>query len=105
MGDDEHFALFCHRCARQVHPGRGDFYVIRLEAFADPTPPELSEEDLARGAGDLDEQIERLIEQMKDMSPQELADQVYRRMTIHLCTSCYRDWIEDPAAGSPPNDG
>ena len=101
MGDDEQIVLFCHRCGAQLHPGRGDFYVVRLEAFADPTPPELTGEDLDR---DINEQIELLIEQMKGMSAQELADQVYRRLTIHLCTSCYREWIEDPARRAPPND-
>jgi hypothetical protein len=34
---------------------------------------------------------------MKDVSEREALDQVYRRLTIHLCTACYRQWIENPA--------
>ena len=86
--------LLCHRCGAVLQPGRSDFYVVRIEAFADPTPPRLTEDDLA---GDVNDEIQRLIEQMKDMSEQELMDQVHRKLTIHLCGACYRVWIEDPA--------
>jgi len=87
--------LVCHRCGRELTPGEGNFYVARIEAFADPTPPNLSAEELA--GLDTAAEIDRLIEQMKGMSEQELMDQVYRRMTIHLCGSCYARWIENPA--------
>ena len=86
--------LFCHRCGCSLEPGEGNFYVVRIEAFADPTPPSL---DLDQEGFDPGEEIDRLIEQMKDMSEQELMDQVHRRVTIHLCGPCYRQWIEDPA--------
>ena len=87
--------LICHRCGAVLTPGRGDFYVVRLEAFADPTPPEITAEELA--GIDPGQEIDRLIEQMRGMSEQELMDHVYRRLTIHLCGPCYRKWIEDPA--------
>jgi hypothetical protein len=77
-------------------PGRGQFYVVRIEALADPTPPAFRAEDLGR---DIKAEIERLIEAMSDVSAQEAMDQVYRRMTIYLCNNCYRQWIEDPVAG------
>ena len=86
--------LFCHRCGAVVKPGEGNFYVVRIEAFADPTPPNLS---LADADIDPGEEIDRLIEQMRGMSERDLLDQVYRRLTIHLCTRCYREWIENPA--------
>ena len=87
--------LFCHRCGLTLQPGRGDFYVVRIEAFADPTPPDFSDDE----AGDVNPaaEIDRLLEQMQDLSEQDLMDQVYRRLTIHLCGSCYRTWIENPA--------
>lgn len=97
MGDHESSAdscLFCARCAAELHPGRGDFYIIRVEALADPTPPDLSAEDLHR---DHREQIERLVRAMRELSERELMDQVYRRFTFHLCGTCYRDWVENPA--------
>jgi len=85
--------IFCNRCARELHPGRGNFYVIRIEAVADPSPPEFTEEDLQRNAG---AEIARLIEQMRDLSEQELMDQVYRRLILYLCRPCYEHWIENP---------
>lgn len=88
-------AILCHRCGAALAPGKGNFYVVRIEAFADPTLPEVSKEDLE---ADLDRQINELIERTRDMSEQELMDQVYRRLTIHLCGPCYQQWIEDPTA-------
>lgn len=89
-------SLFCQRCAAQLEPGRGQFYVVRIEAFADPTPPTFKAEDFGH---DIKGEINRLIEAMSDVSAQEAIDQVYRRMTIYLCHVCYRQWIEDPVAG------
>lgn len=86
--------LLCHRCGTELTPGRGDFYVARIEAFADPSPPVITEEDLA---GDFETRISQLIEQMHGLSDREAMDQVYRRLTILLCAPCYRGWIEDPA--------
>ncbi len=94
-GDDQcPSLLFCDRCRRQLEPGRGNFYVVRIEAFADPTPPTFAEEDLLV---DFRAEIERLVEQLRHVSPQEAMDQVYRRLTIYLCGSCYQRWIENPA--------
>jgi len=30
--------VLCHRCGAVLTPGTDDLYVIRIEAFADPTP-------------------------------------------------------------------
>jgi len=85
--------LFCHRCAVELEPGRGDFYLIRIEAVADPTPPTITKEDLER---DHAAEIDRLFKATAELSDQEAMDQVYRRLTIHLCGACYSRWIEDP---------
>jgi len=76
-------------------PGKGDFYVVRIEAFADPTAPSFLGDD----ADDIDpsHEINQLLEEMRDMSEQELMDQVFRRVTIHLCRRCYLPWIENPS--------
>ena len=85
--------LLCVRCGAELTPGKGDFYVVWIEALADPTPPSFSDEDMQH---DPRAEIERLIEQMRDLSEQELVNQVYRRLIVHLCGPCYRQWIEDP---------
>ena len=87
-------SLLCHRCGVELHPGRGDFYLVKIEALADPTPPDLSD---SLPPGEISREIDRLIDQMRDMTERELMDQVFRRLTIHLCLPCYRKWIEDPA--------
>ena len=62
--------------------------------MADPTPPVFDEKDLDR---DLRTEINRLVDQLEDLSERESMDQVHRRVTIFLCAACYRTWIENPA--------
>ena len=99
MSKEPESCLFCHRCGAELTPGEGNFYIVRIEAFADPTPPRLDGDDspLLMTAVEIDEEINNLIEQMKNMTERELMDQVYVRMAIHLCGRCYRQWIENPA--------
>jgi len=85
--------VLCHKCGGELRRGVGDFFVVRIEAFADPSPPVITADDLRRDAR---AEIKRLIHSMRHMSEQELMDQVYRRLTIHLCQACYQAWIENP---------
>ncbi|MBN2294363.1 MAG: hypothetical protein JXM70_18185 [Pirellulales bacterium] len=85
--------LCCARCSAELMPGKGDFYMVKIEALADPSPPDFSEDDLAR---DHKAEIERLMEQMGDLSERELFDQIYRRLVLYMCGPCYRQWIENP---------
>ena len=85
---------FCDRCSTELVPGTGNFYVIKIEAVADPSPPIFDEEDLEI---DTMKEIDRLIEETRELSEQELLDQVYRRVTIFLCLRCFNEWIENPA--------
>jgi hypothetical protein len=92
MSDDA--PLLCSRCLKSLLPGRGEFYVVQIEAIADPSPPEISPSDLAR---DYKADWRAIVAALADTSPQEALDQVYRRMVIHLCNACYAEWIENPA--------
>ena len=92
MTNDE--PLLCDRCLKSLSLGRGEFYVVRIEAVADPTPPEITTDDLRRDAR---RDWRDIIAALQDVSPQEALDQVYRRVVIHLCNACFRDWIENPA--------
>jgi hypothetical protein len=78
--------VLCHKCGAELRRGVGDFFVVRIEAFADPSPPVITAEDLRR---DTRAEIQRLIHSMSQLSEQELMDQVYRRLTLHLCNTCY----------------
>ena len=92
---NDEMLLCCNRCRMDLKPGEGNFYMVRIEALADPTPPNFSTEDLQR---DPRLEIEQLLEQMRCMSAQEAMDQVYRQVIIYLCGPCYRQWIEDPTS-------
>jgi len=85
--------LFCHRCAKELETGRGQFYVVKIEAFADPSPLKITLEDLQR---DIEGEIKRLVGEIGEMSESEAMDQVYRKMYIYLCYLCYSQWIENP---------
>jgi hypothetical protein len=89
----ESWPIACHRCGAELTPGAGSFYVVKIEAFADPTPPPLDDE---RTLAEIRTEMEQLVESMGDLSPQEMMDQVYRRMTLLLCTGCYKVWIDNP---------
>jgi hypothetical protein len=83
----------CNRCSEEVHPGRGDYYLVRIDAVADPGPPVFTEEDLDLDVG---AEIERLIRRMKGLSEEELERQVYRRKAIYLCVPCFNRRIVNP---------
>jgi hypothetical protein len=85
--------IICDRCSKTLTPGEGNFYVIKIEAVADPSPPIITEEDLRR---DIRDEIDRLFAQLRDLTEQEDLDQVHRRVVLYLCGPCYRRWIENP---------
>jgi len=101
MGSDlEPSTPRCDRCRKPVHPGRGDYYLVRIEAVADPVPPVFTEEDMAI---DFETEFARLVEATRDLTAQQAMDQVHRRVDLILCAPCYCRWIEDPT-GSRADD-
>jgi hypothetical protein len=93
MSEDD--PLFCAHCLASLTPGAGNFWVISIDAVADPTPPEFTEEDLRR---DLRSEFAEVVRQMQDTSPLEAMDQVHRHMVIHLCNRCFETWMDNPAS-------
>lgn len=91
---DAEAPLFCARCLAPLTAGRGEFYVVMIDALADPTPPSFTSADLQHNAR---VELRRLLKQLEGCSQRELMDQVERRTTIHLCNPCFARWIEDPA--------
>jgi hypothetical protein len=88
-------AIVCHRCGALYVPGEPLFYLVKIEAYPLPELPPLTLEDLLR---DFDDEMAQILEEAKDLSSQEMMDQVYRRLIIYLCPGCYGQWIEDPTA-------
>jgi hypothetical protein len=85
--------LICARCGKLLTPGSGDFWEVRIEAVADPHPPHFTEEDLQR---DTHRDWNALIESLRDLSPREAMDQVYRHTVLQLCQACFTRWYERP---------
>jgi hypothetical protein len=88
-------SVFCARCAAELTPGDGSFYVVTIDAVADPSGPNVPGEPPT--TEQLRREIDALMRQLRDTSPREAMDQVHRRLTMHLCGPCYRVWIENPA--------
>jgi hypothetical protein len=91
---DDGSPIFCARCAKELHAGRGEFYVVNIDAKADPTPPILDDVDMDR---DFESEINAVVAELHKLSAREAMDQVHRRLAIHLCITCFREWIENPA--------
>lgn len=84
----------CRRCGQELRSGRGAFYLVKILAIADPSPPILEAQD------DVAVEIQRLLKQVARLSESALLEEVYRRRLFTLCASCYRQWIADPFSPS-----
>jgi hypothetical protein len=91
--NDDRPPVRCARCSKPLAPGRGDHYLVGIVAVADPSPPVVTEEDLAR---DLSREIRILLDRLRGTSEAEAMDQVVRRKVFRLCNACYKGWIESP---------
>jgi hypothetical protein len=83
----------CHKCGALLTPGKGDFFEVHVEAFAENSPPVITLEELLK---DHTQEMKEIAEALNGASPQEAMDQVHRQMTFFLCGPCYRGWIENP---------
>ena len=89
----------CDLCDRQL-PTHAS-YVVRMDIFADPSMPAMSTEELEEA--DFDETLDKLLDEMKDMSADDLQDGVHRRFEYRLCPACHRRFLANPL-GKPRVD-
>ena len=82
----------CDICHRLIEPHA--HYVVKIEVTANPEMPPVGRAELEET--DYRETIRQLLEQMKDASPRELQDDVYRRFEFRLCPACQRRYLENP---------
>ena len=90
MGTDDatgSWPQVCHHCGRTLELGSGSFFVVRIEATADPSPPR---DDIDTDGPTASE----LLAEMREMSERELMDDVHQRFELRLCRPCYRSWSE-----------
>jgi hypothetical protein len=91
--DRDEWPLFCDRCQKRLFPGQSGFYRADILAVLDPSPPVFLDEDVARATR---AEYERFVRQQEDGSAQEANDEISRHVTVYLCESCFRTWIDNP---------
>lgn len=69
-------------------------FVVRIDVFADPSLPPITGDELA--AINSSQSMSELLEEMKNMSADELQDGVHRRFEYRLCPKCQRDYLANP---------
>jgi len=88
----------CDLCGQAMQPHT--HYVVRIDVFADPALPPTTAAELSNI--DFDSTLDKLLDQMKDMSAEELSDQVHRRFEFKICPPCQRRFLSNPL-GKPRN--
>ena len=82
----------CDLCDRAMDKHAS--YVVRMDVFADPAMPPLSEDELM--GTDFDATLDELLDEMKGMTAEELQDGVHRRFEFRLCPGCHRRFLANP---------
>jgi hypothetical protein len=86
----------CDVCERVIPPHA--HYVVRIDVFADPAMPPITEEEIE--AMDLDRTMKELLKQMEGMTAEELQDQVHRRFEYKICRACQIRFLTNPLGKS-----
>ena len=84
--------LHCALCGRAIPPHA--HYVVRIDVFADPAMPPLSQAEV--DALDFDKALNELLAEMKGMTADELQDQVHRRFEYTICRACQIRFLANP---------
>jgi hypothetical protein len=85
----------CFRCGKELQPG-GLFYIVHIKIFSG------FDGILMEPTGDIDQQLNQLLEQAKHLDPKELEKDVYEEITLIVCKSCrdrFVDEIQHPWEG------
>ena len=84
--------VLCDLCNRPV--STHGHYIVRIDVFADPEMPAVTSEEMEEA--DYQAAMNELLEQMKDMSADDLQDQVHRRFEFKLCRTCQMRFLVNP---------
>jgi hypothetical protein len=74
----------CECCGKTIERPEISFR-LKVELYADPSPPEFTREDLER---DAKAEMEALFAQMESMDAADAEDEVYESYLFTLCTEC-----------------
>ncbi len=78
----------CSRCGKKI-PAGGLGYVFEIRAFAD------FDGVLVEPTGDIDRELEELLEEIDPSDAEALEKEVYEEYTLLLCSSCRDRFLEE----------
>jgi hypothetical protein len=83
-------------CGRELDPREDLRYVVRMEVYAAFDPMVAEEED----PNDRDhlEEIQEILERMRDSDDPQIGDDVYQQMRFDLCPECRKRFVANPLA-------
>ena len=84
--------LTCDRCGNGLLLDAPVRYEVRIEVKSAYDPLELSSEDLAHAAAELNQAVEAV----KNLSPEDAQDEVYREFRFDLCRTCQKAFLKAP---------
>ena len=85
-------SIVCELCGRLMP--QHSSYVVRIDVFADPSIPPLEGKDVE--AADFDREMQKLIDEMRDFTAEDLQDQVHRRFEYRICRPCQFQFMANP---------
>jgi hypothetical protein len=91
--------IICDRCGRTLLVEHEVRYVAEVKVYAAYDPMEVTREDLQR-AGD-PEVWDRLLEQVRARSAEELEDEVCKLFRFDLCPPCQKVYLQTPLPPVP----
>jgi len=92
-----HTRVICDRCGRAVP--RHAHYRVRIDVVADPSPPDLTHEDLEEA--DLAWTLAQLQDDLKHATAADLEDAIAKQFEFRICRPCQLRFIRDPLARTP----
>ncbi|MDZ7618433.1 MAG: hypothetical protein U1E05_15620 [Patescibacteria group bacterium] len=86
----------CDLCGRELDPCEDLRYVVRMEVYAAFDPVVAEEED----PNDRDhlEEIQEILERLRDSDDPQIGDDVYQQMRFDLCPECRKRFVANPLA-------
>ena len=82
----------CDMCGEKIERDKLR-YNLKMKLFAAYDTLEIESSDLKR---DYEEEIRSLVEEMKNMDPRQLEEDVSKQLAFDLCRPCHQKFLKDP---------
>lgn len=82
----------CDRCCRPLSK-KSPRYVVKIQVYASPEPPEITEEDLR---ADTKTEMKEALDQAIEQTEAEMMRDVYVELKYDLCRKCQQEYLQQP---------